>query len=295
VSDGKNSSASSFHFTVSPSLGLLFSDSFNYTDFAQPNALYLATGSPWQTASGTPFQLQITNGWTYLTRSDSEDLAAPLPNGPYLPNSAVVFYTSFPVRFSELPSRSGGYFLHFKNSETGIIFRGRVFASATNAPENQFRLGIANAGNLSTQLPLNLSLDTPYQVVTRYNSILGETTLWVDPVSELSPCVFASDPPSPDQVGHIALRQSSGIGTLALGSLKVGTSFNDVIDNVAPTPEAIRFEWVAGQLVLSWTNPNFSLGSAPAATGPFTRIPQARSPHTLRFSTTAGFYRLVYP
>ncbi len=295
VSDGKNTTSSSFDFTVSPSLGLLFSDPFLYSDFAQPNALYLASGSPWQTASGTAFQTQVTNGWTYLTRSDSEDLAAPLRNGPFFPVNAVVFYTSFPVRFSELPSRSGSYFLHLKDTATGILFRGRVFASTTDAPANHFRLGVANAGNISTQLPLDLSLNTTYTVVTRYNSSLGETALWMNPVSELSPCVIASDPRSPDQVGHIALRQSSGIGTLALGSLKVGTRFNDVIDNVAPPPEALRFQLVNGQLVLSWSNPALSLASAPAITGPFIKIPQAASPYTLRFSAKAGFYRLVYP
>jgi len=295
VSDGKNTASSSFDFTVSPSLGLLFADPFLYSDFAQPNALYLASGSPWQTASGTAFQMQVTNGWVHLTRSDSEDLAVPLRNGPFSPANAVVFYTSLQVRFSELPSRSGSYFLHFKDTATGILFRGRVFASTTDAAANHFRLGVANAGNIPTLLPLDLSLNTTYTVVTRYNSSLGETGLWIDPVSELSPCVIASDPRAPDQVGHIALRQSSGIGTLALGSLKVGTRFKDVIDNVAPTPEAIRSELVSGQLVLSWSNAGLSLASAPAATGPFIKIPQAVSPYTLRFSATAGFYRLVYP
>ena len=295
VSDGKNASASSFYFTVGPVLGLVFSDSFVYSDFAQPNALYLASGSPWQTASGTAFQLQVTNGWVYLTRSDSEDLAAPLRNGPFLPGNAVVFYTSFPVRFSELPSRNGSYFLHFKDTETGILFRGRVFASTTNAPENQFRLGVANAGSFPTQLPLNLSLDSTYTVVTRYNSSIGETTLWIDPLSEYSPCVVASDPRSPDLVGHIALRQSSGIGTLSLGPLKVGTSFDDVLDKVAPTPETIRFELVNGQLILTWSNSAFSLASAPAAVGPYTRIPVAPSPYRVSLPGTTRFFRLLYP
>jgi hypothetical protein len=295
VSDGNNASFSRFHFTVGPSLGLVFSDSFVYSDFAQPNALYLASGSPWQTASGTAFQLQVTNGWAHLSRSDSEDLAAPLRNGPFFPSSAVVFYTSFPVRFSELPSRNGNYFLHFKDTETGITFRGRVFASTTNALEDHFRLGVANAGSIPTQFPLDLSLDSTYTVVTRYNSSIGETALWIDPVSELSPNVIASDPPSPDQVGHISLRQSSGIGTLSLGPLKIGTSFSDVLDKVAPTPEAIWFELVNGKLILSWSNPAFSLASAPAAVGPYTRISAASSPYQVSFLGSPRFFRLLYP
>ena len=295
VSDGKNTSSSSFHFTVSPPLGLVFSDSFIYSDFTQPNALFLASGSPWQTASGTAFQLQVTNGWAHLTRSGSEDLAAPLRNGPYPPGSAIVFYASFPVRFSELPSRSGSYFLHFKDSETGIIFRGRVFASTTNAPEDHFRLGVANAGSVPTLFPLNLSLNSTNTVVVRYNSSIGETALWIDPLSESSPCVVASDPRSPDLVGHIALRQSSGIGTLSLGPLKVGTSFADVLDKVAPTPETIRFELANGQLILTWSNPAVSLASAPAAIGPYTRIPVATSPYRVSLPGTTRFFRLLYP
>jgi hypothetical protein len=295
VSDGKNTSAACFYFTVGPALGLVFTDSFVYSEFAQPNSLFLALGSPWQTASGTAFQLQVTNGWAHLTRSDSEDLAAPLRNGPYLPSRAVVFYTSFLVRFSELPSRTGSYFLHFKDTETGISFRGRIFASTTNSPEDHFRLGVANAGNVPTQLPIDLALNSTYNVVTRYNSSIGETTLWIDPLSELSPCVVASDPRLPDQVGHIALRQSSGIGTLSLSSLKVGTSFKDVVSTVVPTPETIRFELVKGQLILTWSNPAFSLVSAPAAIGPYTRITAASSPYHVSFSGTPRFFRLLYP
>jgi hypothetical protein len=215
--------------------------------------------------------------------------------GPYLPSSAVVFYTSFLVRFSELPSKAGSYFLHFKDTETGIIFRGRIFATTTNAPENHFHLGVANAGSVPTQFPLELSLDSTYTVVTRYNSAIGETTLWIDPLSELSPCVVASDPRSPEQVGHIALRQSSGIGTLSLGPLKIGTSFSDVLNNVAPTPEAIQLALVNGQLVLTWSNPAFILASAPAAVGPYFKVPLASSPYRVSFSDRTMFFRLLYP
>jgi hypothetical protein len=297
VSDGINSASTSFDFTVSPGLGLLFSDDFLYTDFVQPNSLWLAAGSPWQTVSGTAAQTQVTNGWVYLTRSDSEDLAAPLRDGPYSPASAVVFYTSFKVQFSELPSRGGSYFLHLKNSEIGTIFRCRVFACTTNAGSGFFRLGVANAGSVPATYSRDLALQTNYTVVTRYNSATGESALWVDPLSEHSECVVATDLPASDIVGHIGLRQYSGMGTLALSALKVGTSFSDVLDHPqpGPAPEPLRFQRVSGQIILTWIDPRFSLATSTSAAGPFVKVPAATSPYAVPSATSQRFYRLVYP
>jgi hypothetical protein len=160
-----------------------------------------------------------------------DDVNATLANGPYASNSAIAaIYSKFTVNFSALPSTAAGtYFAHFKDSSTG--FRGRVWASTAAAASGSFRLGIANAaGSVSTNFPVDLSLGTPYTVVTRYELASGRSTIWVGPANETSTSALATDAPNISTgMGAFGMRQSTGEGTLALDDLVVGTKFADVI------------------------------------------------------------------
>jgi hypothetical protein len=301
VTDGFTTNSSKFNVTVRPELGLLFSDNFAYTSFSVPNALYLASGSPWGPPAGSSadaLQIQVTNGWAYMSRTNTEDLGAALTNGPYATTDGVVFYTAFQVNFSVLPSPNGNYFVHLKSSASdNINFRARVFASTTNAASGSFRLGVANnSAAQSIQFPLDLSLNAIYTVVTRYNSTTGESVLWVNPISENSTSVAAPDLPSTTAIGGIALREDTFMGDMAIASLKVGTSFSDVFTApVAPTPEPLQAALVGSSLVLSWTNSAFSLSSASVVDGTYTKISGATSPYTNSISGAQSYYRLVWP
>lgn len=289
VSDGANITQTSFRLTVGRGLGLLLDERFAYEQFGIPNALCSVPGSAWATASGGAGQLQVTNGWAYLTGTNTEDLALALPGGPYYPTNAVLFYASFPVRFSALPSMAGTYFLHFRNSETGISFRGRVFAHASSSGLPCVRLGIANAENTPTDFPRDLPLEATCLVVTRYNSLSGETVLWLDPVSESSPSVTAADAAAPDKVGHVALRQSAGLGNLALGRLRIGTSFGEVSDAIP----ALTLRRSAQGFELEWSGSGFDLSAASHPGGPFVALPGAQSPYSVVPQDSARFFRLV--
>ena len=52
---------------------------------------------------------------------------------------------AFKVRFTAFPDTNGTYFAHFMDTPTGFGFRGRVWASISNAPVGNFRLGIGNS------------------------------------------------------------------------------------------------------------------------------------------------------
>src|SRR5262249_53722632 len=156
-----------------------------------------------------------------------------------------------------------------------------VFALTTGAASGAFRLGISINQSLPTAVyPMDLNLGTTYAVVTRYNSATSESTLWVNPTSESSTSVDGTDAQSIGEVGAVALREAAGIGNIALGQLKIGSEFSDVLPNIAPNPEAIQFAVIGGQLVLSWTQPAFSLASNNVVTGPYVKIPGATSPYT---------------
>ena len=298
VSDGHTTTSSSFKLTVSPYLGLVFADDFNYTNFpVSPNALYQAEGSPWNSSSGSSYEVQVTNGLAYLSYTNTEDVAAPLTNAPYFPSNAVIFYTKFSVNFSFLPSSAGNYFLHFSSSTNDTLnFRCRVFAQTNGAADGSFRLALSiNSAAASAQFPLDLELNTTYTVVTRYNSATSESTLWINPASESDTSVSATDLLNTSSVGAISLRETTGIGNLAIGSLRVGTKFTDVITPSAPIPETLQVTRIGGNIVLSWNNPAFFLATAPTLNGTFNKINGATSPYTNAISGSQSYFRLTYP
>jgi hypothetical protein len=293
VNDGYNTVSTTFTVTVSPSLGVIFSEPFNYPD----GSLYGATGSPWAHASpsGTNFgQLQVISGEAQLSRSQAEDVAAPPTGAPFTSDMGVVFYTGFKVTFTDLPSNAGNYFLHLKDSDTGTTFRAKVFASTTNAAAGLFRLGVSSSANTpSPQFGRDLSLNQPYIVVTRYNSGTGQTRLWVNPTSPSSPSVDSTDNPLTAQIGSIGLREDTGIGTNYVDNIVISTSFSDVVPTIVQPTLSVVYS--GGNVTLNWTDPSglFALQSATDVAGPYTDVPGFTNPYTTA-ATAAQYFRLKY-
>lgn len=216
---------------------LVLSDQFTYTN----GPIVGAPGSPWnQSPGGTAGTSLITNNMLELTFARSEDINAELFGNPYTTNGATVLYSSFKVKFSALPTAAGSYFAHFKDTNTGAAtgFGGRVWASTANAAAGFFRLGIVNgtgpeANASSGQIATDLDTNTTYTVVTRFVPSTGIATIWLNPADESDPSVTATDPgtetrPNPIDVVAYAFRQATGIGTMVIDDLKVGTAFSDV-------------------------------------------------------------------
>ena len=270
ANDGFNNATRRFYLTVCPRLGDLFSDKFQYTDFLLPNALYGATGSPWQTVSGTGYEVQCTNGWAYLSAALTEDVGATLTNSlgiwpnltNYTASEAVVFYSSFTLRVNDISTANGDYFAHLKNTYNGTTFRAKVFVSTNGAAPGSYRIGVANQANSGTYMPVDCTVGTDYLVVTRYNSAIGEASLWVNPTSESSTYVVGTDLLQTTAIGGYGLRQSSnpGMGSLQISNLVVSTSFPSL-----PTPSAITLTGIrvsGGQVTIT-----FSAGESDSASG----------------------------
>ena len=160
VTDGYNTNYSSFKVTVPPAgVGLVYNENFAYTSFDIPNALYNAaggSGAPWNHISGPAYELQVTNGWAYIVSTNGEDVGSPfIGDAVYYGSNGVVFYTSFTVNFSYLPSTGGEDFFHLSSSGTDTsAFHDKVFANRANAATGKFRLAVANfAGTPVAQFP----------------------------------------------------------------------------------------------------------------------------------------------
>jgi DNA-binding beta-propeller fold protein YncE len=66
--------------------------------------------------------------------------------------------------------------------------------------------------------------------------------------------------------------------------------FSNSIPAILPIPLTISL--TGTQAVLRWSNPAFSLQSAPALTGPWTTVSNATSPFTNDISSSQLFFRL---
>ena len=215
---------------------ILLYEPFSYTN----GALVTVSSGLWATHSGTPAQVEVISGRADLSAPDSEDVNRLLTGQPYAATTNTVLYASFTLNLSSLPSASGEYFAHFKDSTASSGFRAKVFLLTSGAGVNQFRIGIANGSNgPAAVFPTNLSLNTDYRVYVRYGISNFTSALWVDPSSEASSSVIANDSTTAKAVVSFALRQNTGIGVLAMDDLRVGTLFADVYAAPAIIPPSI--------------------------------------------------------
>jgi hypothetical protein len=199
---------------------IILDEPFSYPD----GSLIQVSSGGWSNHSGTSNQVDVSNGKVNLTQTESEDVNRLLPGGPY---SNITLYVSCVVNFSALPG-TGAYFLHLKDGT--MNFKAKLFATTTNASSGNYRLGIARGGTTFTNVPFDLSLNTDYKIVIRYDCTTADSTLWINPVSEDSTInrADATDSTAVVPIYAIALRQASGIGTLTIDDLKIGTTFADV-------------------------------------------------------------------
>ncbi|MEY2411142.1 MAG: large repetitive protein [Verrucomicrobiota bacterium] len=252
VSDGFNTASNSFVITVFPSFHVVLCDGFDY-----PDGVLTTVSSIWGSHSGTPGEVRVTGGKILISSTNTEDVSATFTNPPsftavsFLPSEGWILYSRFTVNFLVRPTGSGGdYFAHFRNSGTGSSFGGKVFAATNGAAPGKLRLGVSNSANAPANVvfPQDLDLGTTYTVVTRYNVGMGLTTLWLNPTSESSQSITASDGAFPFTTETYSFRESGGIGTMTIDDVKVSTSFSDLV-SVAPS---LTISAVGNNVTISW-------------------------------------------
>ncbi len=193
---------------------LLIDERFNYSNGS------LTTVAPgiWANHSGTAGQVDVQASAVNLTETESEDV-----NRTFTPQGSGTIFAGLDVKFSALPSGTGGYFFHFKDT-TVSNFKGRVFA-LPGSSSTKVKIGITNGANTVTAIVANeLTLGLAYRIIlstavaTMFSSVevvgLGSAT--------------AGDGTAAVPLSSIAFRQSlsasNGMGTLKVDNLVVGTS-----------------------------------------------------------------------
>ncbi len=238
---------------------LLLNDTFSYSD----GPLVTVSGGVWAHHSGSAGEVMVSSGRVFLSEANTEDVNASLAGQPYPASGTTnVFYASFTVKFTSLPSSGGTYFAHFKNSST--TFRARIWALTGGAAPDKFRLGISSADSsaASATSTTDLRLNTDYIVVTRLVNSNSVTTsqLWINPTAESDPSISITENASAFTVVSYALRESTGEGALNIDNLRVGTSFADVFSSGSGLPPSITSQ-SQNQTVTNGASVTFSVNA----------------------------------
>jgi hypothetical protein len=178
-------------------------------------------------------------------------------------------YASFIANANFVPNAGQGtYFASFNDVATpsdggaaatnGFNFRGRIYEIGnTNAWPNTnnvsltYRFGLANALGDPAQtspgpamyVPIDAIKGVDYQVVLKYDIDNAVAYMWVNPASESDTANFCG--PTSD-LGAVAnglagllFRQRTGGGTMDIRDVVVGTTFADVVTNVASSSSVL--------------------------------------------------------
>jgi endonuclease/exonuclease/phosphatase family metal-dependent hydrolase len=277
---------------------LLLNDTFSYPD----GPLVTVSGGVWAHHNGSADEVMVSSGRVLLNGANTEDVNAPLAGQPYASSGTTnVFYASFTVKFTSLPSSGGAYFAHFKDSSSG--FRARIWALTSGAATGKFRLGISSTSGsvISATSPVDLSLNTDYTIVTRLVNSSSISTLWINPASENDSSISTSESASAFTVVSYALRENTGEGALNMDNLRVGTSFADVYSSGSGQPPAITSQ-SQNQTVTNGASVYFSINATGTPPLNFqwqcngTNLPGAASSNLTLTGVTfaqAGFYACV--
>jgi len=210
-----------------------------------------AMGSPWTNHSGAESEIQTDGDAIRLSRSQSEDVNVPIPNGEIDPEDASILYIGLDIEMSAPPSPNGSYFAHLNIGG----HRARVFLFGAN-DDMAYHLALSNASSDAEERvawPNALQLGTPYRIVLAYDVATASSRLWIDPASITSASIEAPDPADPTSIRAFALRQAPGIGEIYCDNLILANTFleasnpgpniiNPTIEIEPPTLQESNFE-----------------------------------------------------
>jgi hypothetical protein len=234
-----------------------FREPFDYAD----GEIGAVSGGTWVPNAGTA--LNISNGAAVINQGDlvgGRERASRAISTPFTTTANSVAWVGFTATWTSLPlTVNGSYFVNFSASTGSETFFGRIGADTAGAADGKFRVAVANANwtaNNSIEFQQDLSLNVAYRIVAKYDLTTRNTTLWIDPASEASTSVTATDAPVGAQldITAINLRQGRSAnntgapGVIRIDDLAVGSSFGQV----APVPEPATLSAIAGSGLLAF-------------------------------------------
>ncbi len=221
-----------------------------------------AVGNPWEVHSGTGNEIESLSGKLSLTHGSGsrEDLRG----GFTPPITQGSLFASFDFSVAKQNTAFTGsnhtYFFHLMRQSNGSNFRAEL---VLNTPSGSGDFGISLKGDVNTpDLPwaTDLSYDTNYQVVIKYNNENNNyTRLWINPTDENSAHIQLTDGFSDATLPNaVALRQadSSNDETIFIDNLVIATTFAEASStSTVPEPSTSALLLTSGIIISLRRNP----------------------------------------
>lgn len=200
---------------------ILVTETFDYPD---GNLIGNGTWTAHSGAGSTP--IQVASGKILITHGagSREDV-----NIPFTEQTSGTIYASFDFSINDPGSSIAGtdyeYFAHFSSTN----FNARMdIVSPTSSGD--FSVGISSASSTAEAIwSTDLTYNTTYKVVIRYNIDNGKATLWINPSLETDTSIEGSTLGAGTSISDFVFRQSNSTSdeTIIIDNLKVGKTFNE--------------------------------------------------------------------
>jgi hypothetical protein len=226
-----------FAVALPASATLFYHETFSYPD----GDLTTQSGGNWTAHSGAGAKpIQVSGGQITLQQSSGSGEDVNRLTGATMV-AGDTWYSAFDVSINELTPGAGigrDYFAHFKDA--GFFFGARLWTDAGSS--GGYRLALSGDSSITdldgeAYWPNELAFGTTYRVVTSYDYDSGVAQMWIDPATEASASITATDGFGGDEFITYAFRQASPSpgSTQTIDNLCVATSFNEAL-NCIPEP-----------------------------------------------------------
>jgi hypothetical protein len=191
-------------------------------------------GGAWASHSGAGTgPVQVTGGQAQVLQATgkSEDVNSTYEGG-YVLGAGGVLYSGFDLNVTNQGTTfTATYFAMFLTGTSN--FDARLWV--TTPTSSGYRLALSNDNSISNAngevFSTDLAFGTTYRIVTKYDYDAKAGTLWINPVTEGSASLAATDPGFSDASIAYAFRQASPGGSIteSIDNLAVGTTFADAV------------------------------------------------------------------
>jgi hypothetical protein len=237
---------------TSPVMGaLIVQETFSHPDGALEGQVP-EIGGTWASHSGNlTNDVQVVSGQARLNQpGGGEDIHTDFSTGAI--GLGDVLYAAFDLTVpTQTPAVTSTYFAHFKDNAN--FFGARVWIAPPTAG-GSYRLALSNDSSITDNdgevfWGSDLAFGTTYRVVTHYEYDTGATKLWVNPVSESSTSVAATDGFANDAFTNYSFRQNTTSTVQLIDNLCVADQFGQALHCV-PEPNSLAWMLVAGLAVV---------------------------------------------
>jgi len=185
----------------------------------------------WVTHSGTTGQVTVSEGLIRLSGARTEDVRRTVASGGV---TNGMLFAGLDLRFRGLPSPTGTYFFHFKDtvdSGSASVFTGRIHATTAGAAAGALRVGVSWGTGAPVMVARDIATNEWVHLVLRLDLGATNAVLWVNPATEkdVANRAMAGDGRGIGQgLSQAAFRQATGLGEVEVDRLRVGARFEDV-------------------------------------------------------------------